>query len=75
MKHYEIYSRNFSQVIQRENLIAAIAAFEIHNPKEEIVLIENVEARNEVYTKMGTMDDRHWMDFIEQKDIETDKQY
>lgn len=47
IKSYEVYCRNFSQVIQAESIIMAMGEFWSANPTEEIITVENIEARNE----------------------------
>ena len=44
---FEIYSRNFSQVIISSSLVDAVIEFERVNPNEEIIFAEHTEAVKE----------------------------
>lgn len=47
MKNYEVYGRKYSMVIQSESITMAMSEFWSANPTEEIIIVENIEARNE----------------------------
>lgn len=47
VRSYEIYCRKFSQVIQAESITIAMNEFWSANPAEEIIIIEDIAARNE----------------------------